>query len=216
MASVKTLQIDFVSDVACPWCAIGLNSLEEALRRASDVVSAELSFQPFELSPDMQAEGVNHDEHIAAKYGSSLQQIAASRENLKARGASVGFTFNVTATSRIHNTFAAHQLLHWAKTQGQQATLKHALLKANFTDGKNIANIDDLVTIAMLAGLNGTEAREVLTTQRYASAVREAEQLWISRGIQSVPSIIINEKWMISGGQAPEAFEQALRQIAAG
>jgi predicted DsbA family dithiol-disulfide isomerase len=216
MKPTLSLQIDFISDVACPWCAIGLHSLEEALRRAADVVNAEITFQPYELSPDMPAGGVNHDEHIAAKYGSTLQQIATSRDNLRARGAGVGFTFNVSATSRIYNTFGAHQLLHWAKTLGKQVALKHALLKANFTTGENISNSDALVAIAAEAGLDSAQAREVLTTQRYAAAVREAEQLWMSRGIQSVPSIIINQKWLLSGGQPPEIFEQALRQIAAG
>jgi predicted DsbA family dithiol-disulfide isomerase len=208
------LQIDFVSDVACPWCAVGLFSLDEALRRTADVVAAEITFQPFELNPEMPSAGENLDEHIAGKYHTSPAQIAAGREPLRARGASVGFAFNSSPSSRVYNTFDAHRLLHWAKGFNLHRELKRALFKANFTDDLDISNGEVLVAIAAVAGLDQTEAREVLVSQRYTSEVRMAEQLWLSRGIQSVPGIVINQKWLISGGQPPEIYEQALRSIA--
>ncbi len=208
------LKIDFVSDVACPWCAIGLNSLERALAACADVVTANLHFHPYELNPQMPFEGVSHDEHIAEKYGMTVEQLTSSRQMLKERAAAVGFTFNKHAESRIYNTFGAHQLLHWAQTLGSQSLLKHALFKANFTNNLNISNPEVLAEVAESAGFNRDEAREVLASGRYAANVREAEQLWLSRGIQGVPGIIINDHWLISGGQPPEAFEQALRQIA--
>jgi predicted DsbA family dithiol-disulfide isomerase len=211
---MQNLHIDFVSDVACPWCAIGLHSLEEALRRVEGEVAADIHFQPFELSPDMPPEGENLDAHIGRKYGAAPEQLAASREAVRQRAAGVGFAFNSSARSHVYNTFDAHRLLHWAGLEGRQRELKKALFRANFSDDANVSDTEVLAQLAGQAGLDMDKAREVLSSGRYAAEVRAAEQLWQSRGIQSVPGIIINGKWLISGGQPPELFEQALREIA--
>jgi predicted DsbA family dithiol-disulfide isomerase len=211
----RPLKIDFVSDVSCPWCIIGLKGLEEALARTEGVVDAKIHFQPFELNPDMAPEGENIGEHIAKKYGSTPEQSAANRQMIRDRAAALGFTMNSSADSRIYNTFDAHRLLHWAEVEGKQAALKHALFETYFTEQKDPSNQDVLVAAAEKAGLDGAAAREVLTSGRYTEEVRAAEQLWQSRGIRSVPAIVIEDKWLISGGQPPEAFENALRQIAA-
>ncbi|MEO6185821.1 MAG: DsbA family oxidoreductase [Steroidobacteraceae bacterium] len=211
----QRLQIDFVSDVACPWCAVGLFSLEEALRRTADLVEAQITFQPFELNPDMPRAGENLDEHIAGKYRTTPDQIAAGREPLRARGASVGFAFNSSSRSRVYNTFDAHRLLHWAKDFNLHRELKRALFKANFTDDLDVSDPEILAAIAGAVGLDAARTREVLASQLYSTEVRTAEKLWQSRGIQSVPGIIVNQKWLISGGQPPEIFEEALRNIAA-
>jgi predicted DsbA family dithiol-disulfide isomerase len=209
------LKIDFVSDVACPWCVIGLRGLEQALANAADAVEADITFQPFELNPRMPAAGQNLVEHITEKYGSTAEQSAASRAMIRSRGAEVGFTFNMSEESRIYNTFDAHRLLHWAGTIGRQQELKLALFRANFTDGENLSDHAVLVEAAVATGLDGDQAREVLALGRYAEEVRNAELEWTSRGIRSVPAIVINGKWLISGGQPAETFEQALRGIAA-
>lgn len=210
----RQLRIDFVSDIACPWCAIGLASLTTALRRAADVVEADIHIQPFELNPDMKPGGENIDALLGSRYGSDPAQLAGMRENVRQRAQAVGIVFNQDDSSRIYNTFDAHRLLHWARTSGRQLELKRALFEANFTDGADISDTEVLVATAARAGLDPGEAREVLTSDRYAGAVRDAERLWIQRGIQSVPAIVIEERWLISGGQPPEAFEQALRSIA--
>jgi len=211
----RPLKIDFVSDVSCPWCIIGLKGLEEALARTEGVVDAKIHFQPFELNPNMAPEGENIGEHIAKKYGSTPEQSAANRQMIRDRAAALGFTMNGSADSRIYNTFDAHRLLHWAEIEGKQAALKHALFETYFTEQKDPSNQDVLVAAAEKAGLDGAAAREVLASGRYADEVRAAEQLWQSRGINSVPAIVIEDKWLISGGQPPEAFENALRHIAA-
>ncbi len=208
------LEIDFVSDVACPWCAIGLASLEEALRRAADAVIAQIRFQPFELNPGMRPEGENIDEFIGSRYGADPARMNAMRENVRARAAGVGFNFNQNGNSRIYNTFDAHRLLHWARGTGKQQALKHALFKANFSDNADVSDHEVLVAAAVAAGLDAGEAREVLTTGGYADDVRQAEKLWIARGIRAVPGIVINGEWLISGGQPPETFEKTLREIA--
>jgi predicted DsbA family dithiol-disulfide isomerase len=211
----RTLKIDFVSDVSCPWCIIGLRGLEEALARTGDVVDADIRFQPFELNPDMPLEGQNIVEHITGKYGSTPEQSAANRRMIRDRAAALGFTMAMSDQSRIYNTFDAHRLLHWAEQEGRQMALKHALFDAYFTEGKSPADHEVLVAAAEKAGLDGAAAREVLASGRYAEEVRRAEQFWRSRGINAVPAVIIDGRYLISGGQPPEAFEQALRQIAA-
>jgi len=211
----RSMKIDFVSDVSCPWCIIGLRGLEEALARTSDVIDADIHFQPFELNPDMPAAGQNIVEHITQKYGSTPAQSAATRQMIRERAAGVGFTMAMSDESRIYNTFDAHRLLHWAELEGHQAALKHALFDAYFTEGKSPSDHDVLVAAAVKAGLDGEAARAVLNSDRFAAEVRAAEHLWQSRGITSVPAVVIDERYLISGGQTPEVFEEALRKIAA-
>lgn len=211
----RPMKIDFVSDVACPWCAVGLNGLEQALARTGDLIDATITFQPFELNPDMPPEGEDGAEHIARKYGISAEQAAANRGVIRDRAAAVGFDMGGIDGRRVYNTFDAHRLLHWAEGEGRQAALKHVLLEANFTHGLDVSDTDVLVAAAERAGLDGNAAREVLDSGRYAQDVRDAERLWQSRGINSVPAIVIDDRYLISGGQPPEAFEQALRRIAA-
>jgi predicted DsbA family dithiol-disulfide isomerase len=211
----RTLAIDFVSDVSCPWCIIGLRALEEALARTADTVTADIHFQPFELNPAMPPEGQNIVEHITQKYGSTPAQTAANREMIRMRAAGLGFTMAMSDQSRIYNTFDAHRLLHWAELEGRQAALKRALFDAYFTEGLSPADHEVLVGAAEKVGLDGAAAREVLASGRYAEEVRSAEQLWRSRGIDAVPAVVIDGRYLVSGGQPPEVFEQALRQIAA-
>ena len=210
----RPMTIDFVSDISCPWCIIGLRGLEEALERTRDKVEAEIRFQPFELNPDMPPEGENIVDHITAKYRSTPAQSAAPRDVIRTRAARVGFTMAMSDESRIYNTFDAHRLLHWAEQEGRQAALKHALFAAYFTEGQNPSDPDVLVAAAEAAGLDGAAARALLESNRYAAEVRDAEELWRSRGINSVPAVVIDGRYLISGGQPPEAFEQALRRIA--
>ena len=211
----RPMKIDFVSDVACPWCAVGLNGLEEALARTGDLIDAAITFQPFELNPDMPREGEDGAEHITRKYGISAEQAEANRAVIRDRAAAVGFDMGGIDGRRVYNTFDAHRLLHWAEGSGHQAALKHALLEANFTQGLDVSDPEILVAAAERAGLDGEAARDVLTSGRYAAEVRDAERLWQSRGINSVPAIVIDGRYLISGGQPPEAFERALRQIVA-
>jgi predicted DsbA family dithiol-disulfide isomerase len=214
-ATPAPLRIDFVSDVSCPWCAIGLASLQQALAKLQGEVSAEIHFQPFELNPRMAPEGEDSTEHLVRKYDSSAEQIDANREAIRARGAALGFTFNMDRRSRVYNTFDAHRLLHWAELEGRHLALKQALLRAYFTDGENVSAHDTLVQLAAEAGLDAERARQILAGDEYASEVRAQEQFFQSRGIHSVPATIVNGQHLISGGQPPEAFEQALRQIVA-
>ncbi|WP_434680095.1 DsbA family oxidoreductase [Pseudomonas sp. R1-18] len=206
------LKIDFVSDVSCPWCVVGLRALDQALAALGDEVRAQIHFQPFELNPDMPGEGQDIVEHIAEKYGSSPEQIAANQQNIRARGAELGFTF-AGGERRIYNTFDAHRLLHWGGLEGRQQALKEALFAAYFTDLKDPSDHRTLAAIAQRVGLDRMRAEEILNSSDFAVEVRAAEQLWVSRGVTSVPTIVFNDQYAVSGGQPVDVFIGAIRQI---
>ena len=214
-----TLKIDFVSDIACPWCAVGLGALEGALQRLAPEVNAELHFQPFELNPHMPVGGQDLGEHITEKYGSTPEQQAQMRETIRQRGAEVGFTFKAGGRGRVYNTFDAHRLLHWAGlagVEGPQYALKKALLEAYQGRAECIESHEVLLAAVGAAGLDVAQAQAILESDTYSDEVRAIEQYYQRAGIRSVPAIIINDKHLISGGQPVEVFEQALRRIAAG
>lgn len=211
------MKIDFVSDVACPWCAVGLASLQQALAQSSDAVQVSLHFQPFELNPDMPPGGEDVNEHLMRKYGGTAEQFERNRAVISERGAAVGFAFSPSGRGRIYNTFNAHRLLHWAGLQGEemQLALKRALLEAYHGRGEAIEHDDVLLAAAQAAGLDTARAQAILGSDEYAAEVRAAERFYQQAGISSVPAVIINDRHLISGGQPPEVFERALRQIAA-
>ena len=215
-----TLKIDCVSDIACPWCAVGLFSLQKALDRLQGEVRADLHFQPFELNPDMGPGGQDLGEHLTEKYGSTPEQQAQIRQTIAARGAEVGFAFAPDGRGRVYNTFDAHRLLAWAETQegvegeAAQHRLKKALLTAYQGRAERIEDPEVLLAVVAEAGLDPVAARQVLASGAYADEVRELEGLYLRSGIRSVPAVIINDQYLISGGQPVEVFEQSLRQIA--
>jgi predicted DsbA family dithiol-disulfide isomerase len=210
----KTLSIAIVSDVVCPWCVIGIRSLEVALERL-DGVTADITLHPFELNPDMVREGENVAEHIAKKYGRAPGEGSGIRDEIKRRSAEVGFAMNTGPDSRIWNTFDCHRLLHWAGEQGRQRELKMALFTAHFSEGRDMGDPAVLAEAAFAAGLDPIEAAAVLASDRFASDVRAEENYWRREGVSAVPTFIINGKHVISGGHPPEAFERALTRIAA-
>lgn len=210
------VKIDFVSDVACPWCAIGLAALERAMANVGDGLQVDLHFQPFELNPDMAPEGESIADHLGRKYGLTPEQLAQNGEALRQRGEALGFHFDLQKPERIYNTFDAHRLLQWAGGLGapQQHALKRALLQAYHGEGRNVSDRDALVAIAESAGLDGAEARRILATDAFAAQVREREHFYQRQGIRAVPSVIFNDRHLVQGGQPVEVFERALRQLA--
>jgi len=209
---IQKLQIDIVSDVMCPWCIIGYKQLASALKATN--TPHEIRWHPFELNPNMPPEGQNIREHIAEKYGSTKAQSDASRLQMKRVGAELGFEFNYSEDARMHNTFHLHQLLHWAEQQGRMHDLKMALFTAHFTNERNLSDDAVLADIASEIGLDRDDALTVLSDQRFADAVRNAEQHWINQGIQSVPAVIFNQRHLVSGAQGVENYTSILNQLA--
>ncbi len=218
MSMPNRIKIDFVSDVSCPWCAIGLKSLQAALGRLGGRASADIHFQPFELNPQMGPEGQDLLEHITQKYGFTEEQVVRNQQAIAARGEQLGFHFDMHKRARIYNTFNAHRLLHWADIEGggKQAALKEALFKAYFTDGRDPSDPSVLVDVAASVGLDADRARAILASDEYAADVRAREELYVRNGIHAVPAVILNDKYLVQGGQPVEAFERALAQVAAG
>ncbi len=210
--SPQTVRIDIVSDIVCPWCIIGYKQLAQALQATG--TPHDIHWHPFELNPDMPAQGQNLREHIMEKYGSTAAQSEESRERLAAVGAELGFEFKFDSNTRMHNTFNTHQLLHWAGTLHRKNDLEQALFVAHFSHGRNLSDNTVLADVASEIGLDRSEALAVLTDQRFASDVRQAEQHWVSQGIRSVPAVIFNGRDLVSGAQGVENFTSILKQLA--
>lgn len=206
----RALQIDFVSDIACPWCAVGLSSLLRALERLGNTVDARIRLHPFELNPDMGPQGERIVDYLGRKYGRTPEQIRETQTMIRERGAQEGFAFG--ERNWVYNTFDAHRLLHWARIEGKQLPLKLALLRAYHGDGKDTSDPDVLIEAARSVGLDGEAARAVLENGKYADEVRAEEREFQELGIQSVPAIIFDQKYLVSGGQPSEAFEDAIRK----
>lgn len=210
----KPLKIHFISDVSCPWCAVGWYSLQKALTELGGGFVVDVHFEPFELNPAMPAAGQNIVEHIGQKYGSSPEQSAQTREMIRRRAAEVGFSYSMDDSSRIYNTFDAHRLLHWAQQEGRQQELKLRLLAGYLAEARNPSDHDTLVELAADAGLDGAEARRVLTTGAYTDEVRRRQRHWTDRGVTSVPTIVFNDNHAVIGGQPPEVFEKVIKELA--
>jgi predicted DsbA family dithiol-disulfide isomerase len=208
----KKLDIAFVSDVACPWCAIGLASLEQALSRVKGDVEASVHVEPFELNPDMGPEGADLMTYITRKYGRSPQQVAEVQARIRERGEAVGFSFG--PRTHVWNTFDAHRLLHWAQLEGKGVDLKRALLRAYHGEGRNPAAPEVLVEAAREVGLDAARARAIVESDEFTAEVRERERKWVQTGVSGVPFVLVNGRYAIEGAQPPEVFEQALREIA--
>lgn len=211
----QPVKIDFVSDVVCPWCAIGLQALEQAIARIGGDLQVELRFQPFELNPQMRPEGEDVIEHLTRKYGMSAEQARSNGEAIRQRGEALGFTFDMDRRRRMVNTFDAHRLLHWAGQEGLdvQRALKHALLRAYFTEGRDVSSPDVLAAVAGSVGLDEARARAILASGEYADAVRARQRFYQEHGISAVPSVVFNDRHLVQGGQPVDVFEQALRQL---
>jgi predicted DsbA family dithiol-disulfide isomerase len=210
---LKTVRIDFVSDIACPWCAIGLASLQKAIDQVGSEVKTEISFQPYELNPQMPVGGRDVFEYLTEKYGRTLAEVQASQENIYRRAADVGFAFHPEGRKRVYNTFNAHRLLHWAKEEhgaDAQVRLKKELFHTYFTLAINFDDQQNILDAVARAELPTKRAQEILNSDEFSQAVRDQEQKYMQLGINSVPAIIFNSQYLIQGGQAPEVFAKAL------
>lgn len=222
---VQPIRIDFVSDISCPWCAIGLGALERAFQRLAGRLRVQLHFQPFELNPRLPPGGVEATTYLMRKYRIDAAQVERNRALIRQRAAEYGFAFNLGRGSRVYDTFDAHRLLAWADELGgrtvydpasdpppPQLRLKRGLLQAYFSAGADPSDHTVLVQLATAAGLDGERAAEILAGDDYATEVRAQQRFYASLGIRAVPAVILDHRQLIQGGQPPEVFEQALRQ----
>jgi len=193
----RPVRIDIVSDVVCPWCIIGYKQLEQAQLKTG--VPAVVFWHPFELNPEMPEEGEDLFEHVAAKYGSTLEKSREARSNLTKLGADLGFTFDYADDMRMVNTFRAHQILHWAASKDRQHAMKMALFRAFFKERKNVNDPSVLQEVTASIDLDPDEAAAVLVDKRFADDVRQHQAFWTSRGVQGVPAMVFDGKQSLSG-----------------
>jgi len=219
---MKKLEIDIVSDVVCPWCALGYAHLEQALDALEqDEIQADIHWRAFELNPHMGADGQEINEHLMEKYGSTAEQLSENKQRLVDLGKAAAVDFNFDERSRIYNTFDCHKLLHWAadlqheagEEQGLQTSLKQALFSAYFKDGRDISDRNILLNVVENLGLDVEQAKVVLESEEMKAAVRQEQKQFQSMGISAVPAFIINKQYLISGGQPVDVFKQALTEI---
>ena len=211
MTDLPSIRVDIVSDVVCPWCLIGYKQLEGALQELG--ISADLHWQPFELNPDMAAEGENLRDHIKRKYGISDTESDANRNRLIEIGNGLGVKFEYTEESRMVNTFKAHQLLHWAALNQREHQLKITLFMCYFSRGRDISDEDVLANACVEAGLPFEDAQQVLETEMFADAVRERQRFSIASGITGVPAMIFNQSELHVGAQGTENYKKILQQL---
>jgi predicted DsbA family dithiol-disulfide isomerase len=209
-----TLRIDFVSDVVCPWCLIGLANLERALANLGDEVPVELVFHPLQLNPGLPPEGELAADNIGRKYGITPDQARSRGGGVRAAAEAAGVSM-AGRPDRLYDTFDAHRLLHWAGREGRQLALKHALLRAYFDQGRAISDHQVLADAAAGAGLDREAALQILARGDFAAEANDDEIEWRSEGIASVPTMVIDREFVINGAQEPDRLERALRKLAA-
>ncbi|MEB8346529.1 DsbA family oxidoreductase [Flavobacteriaceae bacterium KMM 6898] len=207
------IKIDIVSDVVCPWCTIGYKRLEKAITELGIQDQVEIEWQPFELNPNMPAEGQNVQEHIIEKYGSTLEQLKASQQHMSEVGSELGFTFDYFEDMRISNTFDAHVLLEYAKNFGKQTELKMRLTTAFFSEGKDVSNRAVLKQVLLDAGLNAEEALAKLDDDDARYEIKSKEAYWRNAGVNSVPTIVFNNKSALTGAQPVSVYKQVLGEL---
>jgi hypothetical protein len=211
-----TIKIDYVSDVACPWCAVGLGNLNQAISQCSDKANFEVHFHPFELNPNMPLGGQDAIEHLTEKYGLTVEQVKANQANIRIKALEAGFDFHPEGRKRVYNTFDSHRLLHWAGQEfglEKQATLKKELLNTYFCLAVNLDDQKNLLDAVTRSGLDKDRAQEVLQNNEFSKEVREAEATYTNAGISSVPSIILNDQYLLQGAQPAESFVNAFEQL---
>lgn len=211
---MQNLRIDLVSDVACPWCAIGYRRLEQALETLEGEVDVELVWQPFELNPDMPPEGEPILEHLCRKYGLDAASVERTQGEMMALAEQLGLNFRGARERRAHNTFDAHRVLAWAAEQGRETALQLALFDAYFGEAKRPSDPAVLREKAELVGLDGAAAEAVARSDRYADTVRAAERRFMEAGVSAVPGFVLDGRYLISGAQPADALADAIRRAA--
>ncbi|MHA3979257.1 DsbA family oxidoreductase [Halovulum sp. GXIMD14794] len=204
-------RVDIVSDVVCPWCAIGYHQLAKAARETG--IALDVHWHPFELNPDMAEEGENLREHLAAKYGTTPEESIKARERLTTMGADLGFTFAFADDMRMWNTFRAHQLIDWADDQGKGHQAKMAVLSAYFTRRENVSDPAVLADVAGAIGLDPAAALAVLQSGERSEGVREKQQFWLQQGIRGVPAMVFERRHLVTGAQGEANYASILTQL---
>ena len=206
------LKIDIVSDVVCPWCAIGYKKLSKAMTQLDDEISFEVNWKPYELHPEIPKEGFDKKEYYKIKFGES----SGSNDKfnfISEEGKKVGLEFNFKKSKNLPNTFLAHRLLWLCRSKDMQDVLAEALFHAYFTDGRDVGNTDELIEISSENGLNREEIKEFFQTNIGHEEVLREENRAREMNIFSVPTYIFNKKYLLVGGQESDTFKAYIKKV---
>lgn len=208
------IDIEIVSDVVCPWCYLGQQRLKLALDDVKDVLSADITWKPYQLDPSTPPEGVDTFEYLANKIGGA-DAVRRSHEMLTKLGAEIGLPFALEKAKIFPNTLDAHRLIHWAGLIGSemQDKIVRALFKANFVDGLDVGNRATLIQIAIDAGMDRRTVENRLADNTDLDTIKTETAHAQRMGISGVPCFIFDHQYAVTGAQPVEAFVNALRQI---
>lgn len=212
---MQHLKIDIVSDIACPWCAIGYARLEQAMQQMAQDAAFSIQWHAFELNPEHGSEGEPILPALARKYGRSEDEMRAAQSDMTRIATDLGLNFEKMQERFTCNTFDAHRLVKWAEGQGRATEMKLALFEAYFGRADDVSNLDVLLRCVTEAGLDEAGGRAVLDSDEFAQTVRDDEATYQRAGVSAVPAFIINDKYLISGAQEPDTLVQAFREIGA-
>lgn len=204
------IKLDFISDVVCPWCIIGYKRLQQAINELGLQDQIEIEWQPFELNPDMPAEGENLPEHISRKYGSTAEEAKRNADQITGLGAEMGFRFDFFDGMRIVNTRDAHILLDHAKDHGKQSELKMRLFDAYFNERKDISGRQILIQEIQSVGLNTDEALARLDNAAVREQIEDEEEHWRNLGVTAVPTVVFGNTGALVGAQPVDVYKRAL------
>ena len=206
------VKIDIVSDVVCPWCAIGYKKLSEAMTQLDDEISFDVNWKTYELHPEIPKEGFDKKEYYKIKFGESSE--SSNRFNFITEEAKkVGLEFNFKKSKNLPNTFLAHRLLWFCRSKNKQDVLAQALFHAYFSDGRDVGNKDELIEISSENGLNRKEIKEFFQTNIGHKEVLREENRAKEMNIFSVPTYIFNKKYLLVGGQEPDTFKAYINKV---
>ena len=206
------LQIDIVSDVACPWCYIGKKHLEKALE-SFDSQTIEITWHPYQLDPTIPVEGIARNEYFANKFG-SIDQIEQIFERVVGVGEKAGIDFNFDKMPKAVNTIPLHKLLHIAREERTQIELEEKLFKGYFTDGVDFSDKDQLVSFMEDFGWNREKTESILANEEITYHVKQEIKHFQGLGVTGVPFFILNNKYGISGAQPTSVFLETLEKVA--
>ncbi len=212
---MKKIQIDIVSDIACPWCAIGYARLQKAMEQLVPEYEFIVQWHAFELNPHHSGKGEPILPALAKKYGRSEEEMRANQNNMMTIAKELGLNFDKIQERLTCNTFDAHRLVKWAGEQNMQTAMKQILFDVYFGKAMDVSDHNVLLHCVDTLGLDAVKAKQVLESDQYIVAVREDETTYQQMGITSVPAFIINKQYLISGAEEPDNFVQALQEISA-
>lgn len=204
------IRLNIFSDPVCPWCYIGKANLDRALEAHADH-PFRIEWHPFQLNPDMPAEGVDKHDYLAAKFGED--RLVQMHLRLKEASRAAGAEIDPDTPRRMPNTLDAHRLIHWAGLEGRQTAVVSAVMRAYWREGRDIGNAGVLADIAAAAGMDRAVTARLLANDADADDIRARDADARAKGVSAVPTFLIAQQYVVSGAQPPEVWGRVIEEL---